>query len=182
MTEPSPYLRRTSRCKTSLWMIAVSGLTCRYLIGHPITVSNLIILAPNLWQGSIQLGRMTSNCRREGASGEAETLNRRESIATVADVELGMHMGWCLMLTSGHILTLARGTAVDHASDTGGRGRLPHVGGMLETGEEARTLIAKGADGRFSGDARSSCRLLCSSSTLFPWLLPRPLLCLPCFM
>ena len=101
--------------------------------------SELSVLAPNQWQGSIPTGRMMSSCHLGKASEGAETLNRREGIALVAGTGLGTSMGWFLTSTSGHILA----SVVGHANGAGSQGRLPHGGGMLEIEEGARTMTVR---------------------------------------
>jgi hypothetical protein len=110
-------------------------------------LSNSIVLAPNQWQDSTRVGRMMSNCRLDGASEEAEILNRRESIAPAAEVELGTDMEWCLTSTSSHALTEA--IVVGHANVAGGQGRPPRAGGEAGTGGGALNLTARGTGARF---------------------------------
>ena len=124
-------------------MTAVSGLTCGYPEHPPIFISKSIISAPNQWQDSIRVGRTMSSCRLEKVSGEAEILNQRESTALVAGTGLGMSTGWFLTSTSSHIL--AASIVVGRVNVAGDQGRPPHAGGMVEIGEGARILTAKGA-------------------------------------
>jgi len=131
-------------------MIVASGLTCGYLKRLPIVIAKSIIPAPNQWQDSTRVGRMTSSYRLEGASEEAEILNQRESTALVADTGLGMSTGWFLTSTSGHILAMS--TVVGHANVAGGQGRPPRAGDTVETEEGAQTLTVNGAGAKLGFD------------------------------
>ena len=146
-------------------MTAVFGLTCGCPECSPIVVSESAILAPNRWQDSTRVGRMTLSCRLEEALEETEISSQREGTAlvVVAGTGLGMSTGWFLTSTSGHIL--AKATVAGRANAAGGQGRPPHVGGMVGTGDGALTLTVMDGGARV-WMTRDSGEFLCPSSPL----------------
>lgn len=64
-------------------------------------------------------------------------------------MELGTSTEWYLTSTSGRILIPAKDIVARHANVVGDQGRPRHTDDMVETGEEAQTLTAKGAGARF---------------------------------
>lgn len=89
---------------------------------------------------------MMSNYRPEEVSGEAEILNRQESIAPVEGMGLGKNTGWFLTLMNGH--TPTKVIVAGHANVAGDQGRPPHIGGIVggtRGGARIRTVTDAGA-------------------------------------
>lgn len=114
-----------------------------------------------------------SSCPPEGVSGGPRILNQRENIVPAVDTEQGRNMGWCLTLTSGHILILAKGIAVGHANVAGGQGRPLRADDAVEKGETAQALTVTDT-GASCQIARDSLVWHCASSPSSPPLLSWP--------